>query len=104
MLDKLDEAIAILAAFSLVGHPPIAPIVGSEGMGIAWRTGRGNGFALAAFHPTAAQNRMQTYARFVHKEEDEGVVPEGLFFNQSSSSSAAAFASSSCNSLRSCLG
>jgi hypothetical protein len=104
MLDKLDETIAVLAIFGLVGHAPIAPIVGSKGMGVAWRTWGGNGFPLPAFHPAAPQDWMQTYARFVHKEEDEGVVSEGLFFNQSSNSSAAAFASSSCKSLRSCFG
>jgi hypothetical protein len=104
MLNKLDEAVAVFMIFGLVGHPSIPPIVSAKGMGIVWRAGRRNAFALPAFHPTAPQNRMQTYARFIHKEEDEGVVSEGLFFNQSSRSSAAAFASSSCNSLRSCLG
>jgi hypothetical protein len=51
----------------------------------------GDKFTCAPFHPAPAQGRVQTYRRFVHKEEFErGKRMIGcLFFNQSSSSSAA---------------
>ena len=104
ILDELDEAVTVFAILGLMPDGAIAPVVRAEGMGVTRRPRCGNGFALPAFHPAAAQDRMQAYACFVHKEEDEGKLGEGLFFNQSRKSSAAALASASCKSLRSCFG
>ena len=103
-LHEFDETVTVFAIFGLVPDRAIAPVVSTKGMRVTWRPRRSNGFALAAFHPAASQDGMQAHARFVHKEEDEGILGEGLFFNQSRKSSAAALASASCNSLRSCFG
>ena len=104
VLNELNKTVTVFAILDLMPNRALAPVVRAKGMGVTRRPRRRNGFPLPTFHPTAPQDRMQTYARFVHKEEDEGKLGEGLFFNQSRNSSAAALASASCKSLRSCFG
>lgn len=104
VLDELNKSITVFAILGLMPHRAIAPVISAKDMGVTRRPGRRNRFALSTFYPTAPQDRMQAYTRFVHKEEDEGQFGEGLFFNQSRKSSAAALASASCKSLKSCFG
>lgn len=104
VFQKLDEAVTVLAPMSLIQNVACLPVAGAEDVNELRCAGCGNALALPTFHPAAAQKRMETQSRFVHKEEDEGVVVAGLFFSQSSNSVATAFACSSCSSRRSCLG
>jgi len=106
MLDKGDEGVAVFALGGGVSDPRAAPVVGPKDMQELWCTGCRNEFALAAFHPAAAQWRMQAHGCFVHKEEFGlgNRIKRDVFFNHSMTCSAVSWAGRSCRWLRSCLG
>jgi len=85
LLQELHKGIAVFVGSRQVTDPFAVPVVAAEDMQILWATGSRDQFAFRATHPTAAQRRMQTHGRFVHKEEfgvGNGVKGD-VFFNQS---------------------
>lgn len=69
MLQKGNEAIAVLASGGDIGHKASGPIISTKDVKMLRHTSARNEFTLTAFHPAASQRRMQTYGCFVHKEE-----------------------------------
>ena len=87
-----DKNFAILLSVNAPGNFAMTPVVSPEDMDVFRGARRGNGLALPAFLPAAAQRRVQTYGRFVHKEEFDGRdgMKRGVFFNHASASLATA--------------
>lgn len=86
MFEKGDEGSTVLPVRGQPVNIAAAPVVSTKDMAEFGCTGRRDSLALPPLHPTAAQNGMQTQARFVQEEGLEGRdgTVSGVFFNQSS--------------------
>lgn len=98
VFEKSDKGITIFVGSGEMTDLPGVPVVSAKNMEILRATRSGNELTLATAHPAAAQNRMQAYGRFVHKEEfgfGDGVKGD-VFFNQSITCAAVSCAGRSC--------
>ncbi len=106
MFDKSDEGIAVFVRGGEITDASAMPVICAKHVQVVGTAGCWDEFPVSTSHPTAPQRRMQTYGRFVHKEElgvGDGVERD-VFFNQSIICAAVSCAGRSCKWLRSCFG
>jgi len=71
VFQKGNEGLAILLEDVEPGQMTTVPVIGAQDMAVQRYAGSRDELALTAFHPAAAQRRMQTQGRFVQEEELE---------------------------------
>lgn len=71
LFQKFNKTVTVLVPIECVADPGCAPVVCPESVQTFGRARCRHELACAPFHPATAQRRMQTYRRFVHKEEFE---------------------------------
>lgn len=83
MLKESNKGIAVFVRRGQITDPSAVPIVTSKNMEKLRAAGSRDELAFATTHPAATQRWMQTYCRFIHKEEfgvGDGVKRD-VFFN-----------------------